>query len=145
MNAKESMEAVMTHEMEMSQFYVHPGALILGATQERVNLPDDLVGWIDGRSSLARLGLMVHATAHRVDPGWNGQIVLEFFNAGPLPIVLNAGMAICAISFERLSSVAARPYRSRPDAKYHDQRGPVASRIQERPDGQRVSTYSTTS
>lgn len=62
--------------------YLHPGELALAVTYESVTLPADLVGWLDGRSSLARLGLMVHVTAHRIDPGWSGRIVLEFFNAG---------------------------------------------------------------
>lgn len=59
-------------------FFLHPGELALAVTRESITLPDDIVGWLDGRSSLARLGLMVHVTAHRIDPGWSGQIVLEF-------------------------------------------------------------------
>lgn len=66
-------------------FFLHPGELALAVTYESVTLPNDLVGWLDGRSSLARLGLMVHVTAHRIDPGWKGRIVLEFFNSGKLP------------------------------------------------------------
>jgi dCTP deaminase len=75
-------------------------------TFESVTLPADLVGWLDGRSSLARLGLMVHVTAHRIDPGWSGRIVLEFFNAGKLPLALRPGMMIGALSFEPLSGPA---------------------------------------
>ncbi|MCK4708378.1 MAG: dCTP deaminase, partial [Gammaproteobacteria bacterium] len=93
--------------------------------------PDDLVGWLDGRSSLARLGLLVHMTAQRIDPGWSGNIVLEFYNAGKLPLALRAGMAIGAISFETMTTEAERPYRKRADAKYKDQSGPVASKISE--------------
>lgn len=70
-------------------------------TLESVTLPADLVGWLDGRSSLARLGLMVHVTAHRIDPGWSGCIVLEFYNSGKLPLALRPGMLIGALSFER--------------------------------------------
>lgn len=73
-------------------------------TFESVTLPADLVGWLDGRSSLARLGLMVHVTAHRIDPGWSGRIVLEFFNAGKLPLALRPGMMIGALSFEPLTA-----------------------------------------
>ena len=95
------------------------------------SLPDDIVGWLDGRSSLARLGLMVHVTAHRIDPGWSGNIVLEFFNSGKLPLALKPGMSIGAISFEQMTGTAERPYRKRTDAKYRDQNGPIASRISE--------------
>ncbi len=73
-------------------------------TLESVTLPADLVGWLDGRSSLARLGLMVHVTAHRIDPGWSGCIVLEFYNSGKLPLALRPGMLIGALSFEPLSA-----------------------------------------
>lgn len=110
-------------------FFLHPGELALGSTLESLTLPDDLVGWLDGRSSLARLGLMVHVTAHRVDPGWSGELVLEFFNAGKLPLTLHPYMPIAAISFESLSSPALRPYHKRQQAKYQNQQGPVASRI----------------
>ena len=96
---------------------------------ESVTLPADLVGWLDGRSSLARLGLMVHVTAHRIDPGWSGRIVLEFFNAGKLPLALRPGMMIGALSFEPLTGPADRPYNRRQDAKYRNQQGAVASRI----------------
>ena len=109
--------------------YIHPGELVLGATLESVTIPDDLVGWLDGRSSLARLGLMVHVTAGRIDPGWEGQIVLEFYNNGKLPLALRPGMIICALSFEMLSSPALRPYNKRENAKYRDQKGAVFSRI----------------
>lgn len=109
--------------------FLHPGELALAVTYESVTLPADLVGWLDGRSSLARLGLMVHVTAHRIDPGWSGCIVLEFYNSGKLPLALRPGMPIGALSFEPLSGPAARPYNRREDAKYRDQQGAVASRI----------------
>lgn len=122
----------MSKEIEIQDgdaLYIHPGELILGVTLESVTIPDDLVGWLDGRSSLARLGLMVHVTAGRIDPGWNGQIVLEFYNNGKLPLALRPNMVICALSFETLSSPAKRPYNKRENAKYHDQKGAVSSRI----------------
>lgn len=126
-----AIDAAMSSEIEVDEFCILPGRLILGATQETISLPDDLVGWLDGRSSLARLGLMVHVTAHRIDPGWrDGQIVLELFNAGPLPILLHSGMSIAAISFEQMTSPALRPYHKRETAKYRNQHGPVASRIE---------------
>ncbi|MDG4552075.1 MAG: dCTP deaminase [Candidatus Contendobacter sp.] len=110
-------------------FFLHPGELALAVTAETITVPADLVGWLDGRSSLARLGLMVHVTAHRIDPGWSGAIVLECFNSGKLPLALRPGMAICAISFETLTGPAVRPYDQRRDAKYQRQTGPTPSRI----------------
>lgn len=110
-------------------FSIPPGGFALGATRERVRLSADIVGWLDGRSSLARLGLMVHATAHRIDPGWDGNIVLEFCNAGPLTLVLREGMSIGALNFEQLSGDCEHPYNKRATAKYKDQTGAVTSRI----------------
>jgi len=114
---------------EKDAFFLHPGELALAVTYEDVTLPDNVVGWLDGRSSLARLGLMVHATAHRIDPGWSGKIVLEFYNSGKLPLALRPKMTIAALNFEVLSAPAARPYNKRVDAKYKVQQGAVASRI----------------
>lgn len=127
-----NINRVMGREIALEEgeaFFIHPGELVLGATLESISIPDDLVGWLDGRSSLARLGLMVHLTAGRIDPGWEGQIVLEFYNSGKLPLRLRPGMVICALSFEQLSSPALRPYNKRADAKYKGQRGAVGSRI----------------
>lgn len=129
-----AIDKVMSDEVVIEgdeAFFLHPGELALGITHESVTLPDDIVGWLDGRSSLARLGLLVHVTAHRIDPGWSGNIVLEFYNAGKLPLALRAGMAIGAISFEAMTTPAERPYRKRQDAKYKDQSGPLASKISE--------------
>ncbi|MAD54416.1 MULTISPECIES: dCTP deaminase [unclassified Idiomarina] len=127
-----AIHEVMSDEINLKPdqaFFIHPGEFALAVTHESIHLPDDMVGWLDGRSSLARLGLMVHVTAHRIDPGWKGQIVLEFYNGGKLPLALRPGMKIGAISFEQLSSPCARPYNKRADAKYKDQQGAVASRI----------------
>ncbi len=129
---QKALENVMSDELRIEDgkaFFLHPGELALGVTHESVTLPADVVGWLDGRSSLARLGLMVHVTAHRIDPGWSGQIVLEFFNSGKLPLALRPGMPIGALNFERLSGPCARPYNQRQDAKYKGQSGAVASRI----------------
>ena len=126
------IDRIMSKEIEIEEggaLYVHPGELVLGATLEAVTVPADLVGWLDGRSSLARLGLMVHVTAGRIDPGWEGQIVLEFYNNGKQPLALRPGMVICAMSFETLSSPALRPYNKRENAKYKGQKGAVFSRI----------------
>ncbi|MCL4409836.1 dCTP deaminase [Aliidiomarina haloalkalitolerans] len=127
-----AIQRVMSDEIKLAPgdaFFIHPGEFALAVTHESVTLPADIVGWLDGRSSLARLGLMVHVTAHRIDPGWSGQIVLEFYNSGKLPLALRPLMKIGALSFETLSEPCQRPYSRRADAKYKDQRGAVASRI----------------
>lgn len=129
---QKAMNSVMSDEIHIEDgeaFFLHPGELALAVTYESVTLPDDIVGWLDGRSSLARLGLMVHVTAHRIDPGWSGQIVLEFYNSGKLPLALRPKMKIAALNFETMSSSALRPYNKRDDAKYKGQKGAVASRI----------------
>lgn len=129
---KEAMESIMSDEIVLTDdqaFFLHPGELALAVTYESVTLPADIVGWLDGRSSLARLGLMVHVTAHRIDPGWSGNIVLEFYNSGKLPLALRPMMKIGAMSFEMLSSPAESPYNKRKDAKYKGQNSAIASRI----------------
>ena len=126
------LESVMSDEIIIADdeaFFLHPGMLALATTLESVKLPANIIGWLDGRSSLARLGLMVHVTAHRIDPGWEGKIVLEFYNSGKLPLALRPNMVIGALSFEVLSGIAARPYNRRKDAKYKNQQNAVASRI----------------
>ncbi|CAK0753226.1 dCTP deaminase [Azospirillaceae bacterium] len=114
---------------ETAPFFLHPGEFALGVTAQSVTLPSDLAGRLDGRSSLARLGLMVHATAHTIDPGWSGQIVLEFSNCGRFPLALRPGMRICAISFETLMSPTSKPYALRSGSKYKNQHSPLPSRI----------------
>ncbi|MBO9491816.1 dCTP deaminase [Endozoicomonas sp. G2_1] len=131
---QKAMNSVMSEEIVIPDgeaFFLHPGELALAVTYEAVTLPADIVGWLDGRSSLARLGLMVHVTAHRIDPGWSGQIVLEFYNSGKLPLALRPKMKIAALNFETMSAEADRPYNKRVDAKYKGQTGAVASRISE--------------
>ena len=123
------LERVMSDEIIIGDdepFFLHPGELALATTMESVKLPANIIGWLDGRSSLAR---MVHVTAHRIDPGWEGKIVLEFYNSGKLPLALRPNMIIGALSFEILSGHAARPYNARQDAKYKNQQSAIASRI----------------
>lgn len=127
-----ALNSVMSDEIYINDedvFILHPGELALAITLESVTLPADIVGWLDGRSSLARLGLMVHVTAHRIDPGWSGNIVLEFYNSGKLPLALRPKMKIGALNFELMTGAADRPYNKRTDAKYQQQTGAVASRI----------------
>jgi dCTP deaminase len=133
-----AMDSIMSDEIVIDEgeaFFLHPGELALAITHESVTLPADIVGWLDGRSSLARLGLMVHVTAHRIDPGWSGNIVLEFFNSGKLPLALRPFMKIGALSFETMSGPAASPYNRRKNAKYKGQSGAVASRISDDSEG----------
>lgn len=110
-------------------FILHPGEFVLGATAEQIGLPDDLVGRLEGKSSLARLGLLIHSTAGFLDPGFRGHVTLEFSNVANLPITLYPGMKIGQVSFERMTTPADRPYGSAGmGSKYQGQRGPTPSR-----------------
>jgi dCTP deaminase len=91
-------------------FVLHPGEFVLGATVERVGLPEDIVARLEGKSSLGRLGLLIHSTAGYVDPGWDGTLTLELSNVANLPIVLTPGMAIGQISFMQMTTAVERPY-----------------------------------
>ena len=111
-------------------FILHPGEFVLGQTLEWVELPDDLVARLEGRSSLGRLGLLIHSTAGYVDPGWKGTLTLELSNVANLPIALYYGMRIGQISFFRMSSPVERPYGSQElGSKYQGQSEPTASAI----------------
>ena len=109
-------------------FILHPGEFVLGSTLERVALPDDVVARLEGKSSLGRLGLLIHSTAGYVDPGWDGYLTLELSNVANLPITLYPGMKIGQISFFQLTSPAETPY-GKAGNKYQGQRGPTASRF----------------
>ena len=110
-------------------FVLHPGEFALGATFERVGLPDDLVARLEGKSSLGRLGLLIHSTAGYVDPGWEGTLTLELSNVANLPIMLYDGMKIGQISFQRLSSPVEVAYGdARIGSRYRGQTDPTASR-----------------
>lgn len=122
---RETDVSTMMETIESSQFGIHPGAFALGHTMERVKIPDDLVGVVDGRSSLGRLGVGVHVTAGYIDPGFEGQITLELHNVGVYPVVLHAGDRICQLRFHRMDKAAVSPYAG----KYQGDTGAVASRI----------------
>jgi dCTP deaminase len=110
-------------------FILHPGEFVLGSTLERVALPDDLVARLEGKSSLGRLGLLIHSTAGFVDAGWDGHLTLELSNVANLPIALYPGMKIGQISFLRMTGPAEHPYGSETTgSKYQGQRGPTPSR-----------------
>ncbi len=113
-------------------FVIQPGIFFLGSTLETITLPDDIVGRVDGKSSLGRLGLLVHATAGYIDPGWTGRHTLELSNQSQMPIALYREMRIAQISFLRLSTRVDRPYGSPGlGSKYQGQTGPTPSRISE--------------
>lgn len=108
-------------------FIVHPGEFIIASTIEWLELADDLVGRLEGRSSLARMGVMVHSTAARFDPGWRGNAVLELGNLGRMPVALYPGMRICAFTFEQLTSPVDISYTKRKSSKFVGQTGPSES------------------
>lgn len=122
----------LTEEIEIKgdkPFILHSNAFVLGSTLERIVVPNDLVAKIDGKSSLGRLGLLIHATAGFIDPGWDGHITLELSNAADLPITIYPGMRIGHISYMQLTEPAEHPYGSDGlGSKYQGQRGPTASR-----------------
>jgi dCTP deaminase len=114
---------------EGKAFILHPGEFVLGSTRERVALGDDLVARLEGKSSLGRLGLLIHSTAGFVDAGFDGHLTLELSNVANLPIAIYPGMRIGQISFLRMTSPAEHPYGSKATgSKYQGQRGPTASR-----------------
>jgi dCTP deaminase len=114
---------------EDQYFVLHPGEFVLGSTSERVKLPDDLVARIEGKSSLGRLGLLIHSTAGFVDAGFDGHLTLELANVANLPIRLYPGMKIGQVSFLQMTTPAENPYGSGTvGSKYQGQRGPTPSR-----------------
>ena len=114
-----------------SPFILQPRDFILATTREDFTLPDDIMARLDGRSSLGRLGIVVHSTAARFDPGWQGNAVMELGNLGVMPVVLYSGMRICALTFETLSSPCDVSYLKKKGQKYGGQATPRASKITE--------------
>lgn len=116
---------------ESEGIILQPHSFVLATTIERVEIPDFLQGKVDGRSSLARLGILVHHTGGVIDAGFNGQITLEISNQCTWPVVLRPGMKICQMGYHMLSTPAERPYgcKERKTSKYQLQEGPTASRI----------------
>ena len=110
-------------------FILEPGAFAITSTREVLRLPNDIVGRLEGKSSLARLGILVHSTAARFDPGWYGAPVLELGNLGPKPAILYCGMPICAFTFEKLASPVKMLYEGSRSDRYSGSKKPVASRI----------------
>jgi dCTP deaminase len=131
-DVKESLEN-LTELVEIQDgdpFILHPGEFVLGSTVEHIELPEDLVARLEGKSSLGRIGLVIHSTAGFVDPGWKGHLTLELSNLARLPITLYYGMKIGQISFLRLTTPAERLYGSESlGSKYQGQTDPTPSRF----------------
>ena len=117
------------HPEDGEPFILHPGEFVLGSTYEMVSLPDDVAARLEGKSSLGRLGLLTHATAGFVDPGFSGHVTLELANVATLPIKLYPGMKIGQFCFFQLTSASEHPYGSEKyGSRYQGQRGPTPSR-----------------
>jgi dCTP deaminase len=114
---------------KQERFIIQPGDFVLGTTMEYIEIPDDLVGSLEGRSSIGRLGVIIHSTAASVECGFRGHITLELANMGKMPVALYPGMRICSIAFAQLSSPAEVPYYKKKNAKYVGQLGPGESKI----------------
>lgn len=110
-------------------FILQPREFALAITEEALELDDDVLGRLEGRSSLGRIGIIVHGTAGLFDPGWRGRATLELSNLGIMPVALYAGMRICSFTFEQLSSRVSVPYHKKAGNKYAGQAHPVASRL----------------
>ena len=111
------------------RFLVHPGEFVLATSLERVEIPADLLARLEGRSSIGRLGIVIHSTAGYVDPGFKGKITLEISNLGRIAVALYPGMRICQIAFEEMSSPVSSGYGERRGAKYQGQNAATASRL----------------
>jgi dCTP deaminase len=117
------------HIEDGDAFILHPGEFALGSTKEWVRIPNDLVARVEGRSSIGRIAVVVHATAGFIDPGFEGQITLELSNLGRVPVMLYPDMRISQVVMQTMTSEALRPYGPARGSKYLGQRGPVISRI----------------
>jgi len=126
-NFEELMEEIEVKDG--APFILQPKDFILAVTREEFSLSDDLMARLDGRSSLGRLGIVVHSTAARFDPGWRGKAVMELGNLGIMPVVLYSGMRICSLTFETLSSPCEISYLKKKGQKYGRQKSPQASKI----------------
>jgi len=130
-NSEDEVEDYVSETVvpEDGEFVLHPGDFVLGTTKERVEIPDDLLAHVEGRSSLGRLAIVVHATAGLADPGYCGQLTLELSNLGAAPVALAPDMRISQLTFTELSSPSERPYGAERGSKYQQQKGPQASKI----------------
>jgi len=110
-------------------FILQPREFALAITEEHIEIDDDVLGRLEGRSSLGRIGIIVHGTAGLFDPGWRGKATLELSNLGRMPVALYPGMRICSMTFEQLSTPSSTPYHKKPGNKYAGQQSPWASKL----------------
>ena len=121
------MRAIIVPDGE--PFILQPGEFALAITEEKLELDDDVLGRLEGRSSLGRIGIIVHGTAGLFDPGWRGRATLELSNLGRMPVALYPGMRICSFTFEQLSTPSSMPYHKKVGNKYAGQDRPMASKL----------------
>ncbi|MBU1084935.1 MAG: dCTP deaminase [Candidatus Beckwithbacteria bacterium] len=129
---KKDLASDITEEVVASSkypFILQPGDFALATTMEWFSLPNNLLARLEGRSSLGRLGIVVHSTASIFEPGWRGVVVMELGNLGRMPVALYPGMRVCALTFEQLTSEVDMPYHKKKSAKYIDQKEPEESKI----------------
>ncbi len=123
-------DLMRTIEVPMGEsFILQPGEFALAITEENLELDDDVLGRLEGRSSLGRIGIIVHGTAGLFDPGWRGKATLELSNLGRMPVALYPGMRICSFTFEQLTSPSSMPYHKKAGNKYAGQSRPLASKL----------------
>lgn len=125
-NPEDFMERTVIDDDE--SFVVHPGDFVLGTTKEWVEIPNDLLSHVNGRSTFGRLAIVIHATAGLLDPGWSGNVTLEISNLGTIPVELEPGMRIGQLTFETLESDVDRPYGVERGSKYQNQSGVQSAR-----------------
>ena len=124
---QEIMRTVVVPQGE--PFVLQPHEFVLAITEETLELDDDVLGRLEGRSSLGRIGIIVHGTAGLFDPGWRGKATLELSNLGRMPVALYPGMRICSFTFEQVSTPVSMPYHRKPGNKYAGQTKPLASKL----------------
>ena len=129
MNSFEGLTELIEINDPNEPFIVHPGDFVLGVTLEKVKLGNSLVARVEGRSSLGRLGIIVHSTAGFIDAGFEGTITLEITNINRMPVALYPGMRVCQLAFEEMSSEAEVPYHMKKSSKYQNQVLPEESRL----------------
>ena len=123
-------DLMRTIKVEPGQpFILQPREFALAITEEHIEIDDDVLGRLEGRSSLGRIGIIVHGTAGLFDPGWRGKATLELSNLGRMPVALYPGMRICSMTFEQLSTASSNPYHKKPSNKYAGQQSPLASKL----------------
>ncbi|MEM7815672.1 MAG: dCTP deaminase [Candidatus Aenigmatarchaeota archaeon] len=128
-DSRNPKEYTQTFVTDGKPFILHPKEFVLGITKETIKIPPDIAAYVDGRSSLGRIGITAHITSGWVDPGFSGRLVLEISNLGKMPVTLYPGMRICKLLLFRMSSPSEVPYDKRKGAKYIGQKTVLESKI----------------